>query len=170
MRIIWRQPQKRNLNFFWIYYNFRKQWTYKFSLAYCIILHDTTSLAYRCQCHIFRRQIGSVFSDGKRSLRAPNNLEFSNTWTTKNSSKKISYTLDSSLTYPVLACVNFYLWKLTRKKIIKIHLKCWVRKLDFDSLAETKNWSSWYEIIETSGRLHPLRPQNKQLHTQRITD
>ena len=26
------------------------------------------------------------------------------------------------------------------------------------------------EIIETSGRLHPLRPQNKQLHTQRITD
>ena len=25
-------------------------------------------------------------------------------------------------------------------------------------------------IIETSGRLHPLRPQNKQLHTQRITD
>ena len=25
-------------------------------------------------------------------------------------------------------------------------------------------------IIETSGRLHPLRPQKKQLHTQRITD
>jgi len=32
----------------------------------------------------------------------------------------------------------------------------WVRKLDFDSLAEAKNWSSWNEIIETSGRLHPL--------------
>ena len=43
-------------------------------------------------------------------------------------------------------------------------------KLDFDSLAEAKNWSSWNEIIETSGRLHPLRPQNKQLHTQIITD
>jgi len=33
-----------------------------------------------------------------------------------------------------------------------------------------KNWSSWNEIIETSSRLHPLRPQNKHLHTQRITD
>jgi len=42
--------------------------------------------------------------------------------------------------------------------------------MDFDSLAEAKNWSSWNEIIETSGRLHPLRPHNKQLHTQRITD
>jgi hypothetical protein len=31
-------------------------------------------------------------------------------------------------------------------------------------LAETKNWSSWNEIIETSDRLQPLRPQNKQLH------
>jgi len=46
----------------------------------------------------------------------------------------------------------------------------WVRKLDFDSLAEAKNWSSWNEIIETSGRLHPLWPQNKQIHTQRIAD
>jgi len=50
------------------------------------------------------------------------------------------------------------------------HIFIWVRKLDFDSLAEAKNWSSWNEIIETFGRLHPLRPQNKQLHTQRITD
>ena len=41
------------------------------------------------------------------------------------------------------------------------HIFIWVRKLDFDSLAGAKNWSSWNEIIETSGRLHPLRPQNK---------
>ena len=26
------------------------------------------------------------------------------------------------------------------------------------------------EVTETSGRLHPLRPQNKRLHTPRTTD
>ena len=50
------------------------------------------------------------------------------------------------------------------------HIFIWVRKLDFHSLAETKNWSSWNEITATSGRLHPLRLQNKQFHTPRITD
>jgi predicted transglutaminase-like protease len=39
------------------------------------------------------------------------------------------------------------------------HIFIWVRKLDFDSLAETKNWSGWNEI-ETSGRVHHLRPQS----------
>jgi hypothetical protein len=38
------------------------------------------------------------------------------------------------------------------------------------SLAEKKNLSGWNEIIETSGRLHPLQPQNKQLHTPIISD
>ena len=40
----------------------------------------------------------------------------------------------------------------------------WVRKLDSDSLRETKNWSGRNEVIEISGRLHPLWPQNKRLH------
>ena len=31
-----------------------------------------------------------------------------------------------------------------------------VRKLDSDSLTETKNWSGRNEVIETSGRLHPF--------------
>jgi len=46
----------------------------------------------------------------------------------------------------------------------------WVRKLDTDSLTETKNWSDRNEVIETSGRLHPLRPQNKPLYTPWTTD
>ena len=31
-----------------------------------------------------------------------------------------------------------------------------VRKLDSNSLTKTKNWSGRNEVIETSGRLHPL--------------
>jgi hypothetical protein len=46
----------------------------------------------------------------------------------------------------------------------------WVRKLDIDSLTETKNWGGGNEAIETSGRLHPLWPQNKRLHSPRTTD
>ena len=46
----------------------------------------------------------------------------------------------------------------------------WVRKLDFDSLTETKNWNGRNEIIEPSGRLHLLWPQNKRLHTPWTTD
>ena len=45
-----------------------------------------------------------------------------------------------------------------------------VRKLDSNSLTETKNWSGRNEIIETSGRLHPLWPQNKRLNTPWTTD
>ena len=30
----------------------------------------------------------------------------------------------------------------------------WIRKLDFDSLTETKNWGGRSEIIEVSGRPH----------------
>jgi len=33
-----------------------------------------------------------------------------------------------------------------------------------------KNWSSRKEVTETSGRLHPLWPQDKWLHTPRTTD
>ena len=40
----------------------------------------------------------------------------------------------------------------------------------FDSLTETKNWSGRNETIETSGRLHPLWPQSKRLHTTWTTD
>jgi hypothetical protein len=43
------------------------------------------------------------------------------------------------------------------------------QKLDFDSLTET-NWSVRNEIIETSGRPHPLWPQNKRLNTPWTTD
>ena len=37
-------------------------------------------------------------------------------------------------------------------------------------LQKTKNWSGRNEVTETSGRLHPLWPQNKWLHTPRTTD
>ena len=43
-------------------------------------------------------------------------------------------------------------------------------KLDSNSLTKTKNWSGRNEVTETSGRLHPLWPQNKWLHTPRTTD
>jgi hypothetical protein len=42
--------------------------------------------------------------------------------------------------------------------------------LDSNSLTKTKNWSGRNEVTETSGRLHPLWPQNKWLHTPRATD
>jgi hypothetical protein len=35
---------------------------------------------------------------------------------------------------------------------------------------ELKNWSGRNEIIENSGRLHPLWPQSKRLHTTWTTD
>jgi len=46
----------------------------------------------------------------------------------------------------------------------------WVRKLDSNRLTKTKNWRGRNEVIETSGRLHPLWPQDKRLHTPRTTD
>ena len=46
----------------------------------------------------------------------------------------------------------------------------WVRKLDSNSLTKTKNWSSRNEVIETSGRLHPLWPHDKWPHTPQTTD
>ena len=46
----------------------------------------------------------------------------------------------------------------------------WVRKLDSNGLTKTKNWSGRNEVTETSGRLHPLWPQNKWIHTPRTTD
>jgi len=42
--------------------------------------------------------------------------------------------------------------------------------LDSDSLTETKNWNGRNEVIETSGRLHPLWPQNKRLRTSWTTN
>ena len=44
------------------------------------------------------------------------------------------------------------------------------RKLDSNSLTKTKNWNGRNKVIETSGRLHPLWPQKKLLHTPRTTD
>jgi hypothetical protein len=35
---------------------------------------------------------------------------------------------------------------------------------------KTKNWSSRNEFTETSGRLHPLWPQNKRIHMPQTTD
>ena len=35
---------------------------------------------------------------------------------------------------------------------------------------QTKNWSGRNEVTETSGRLHPLRPQDKRLRMPRTTD
>ena len=46
----------------------------------------------------------------------------------------------------------------------------WIRKLDSNSLTKTKIWSGRSEVIETSGRLHPVWPQDKRLHTPRTTD
>jgi len=43
-------------------------------------------------------------------------------------------------------------------------------KWTLNSLTNTKNWSGRNEVTETSGRLHPLWPQNKWLHTPRTTD
>ena len=67
--------------------------------------------------------------------------------------------------------------KLRKGSILKIHntlsftyIFIWVRKLDSNSLTKTKNWSGRNEVTETSGRLHPLWPQNKWLHTPRATD
>ena len=42
--------------------------------------------------------------------------------------------------------------------------------LDSNSLTKTMNWSGRNEVTETSGRLHPLWPQDKRLHTPRTTD
>ena len=39
-----------------------------------------------------------------------------------------------------------------------------------ENWTQTKNWSGRNEVTETSGRLHPLWPQNKRLHTPRTTD
>jgi len=44
------------------------------------------------------------------------------------------------------------------------------QKIGLYSLTKTKNWSGRNEVTETSGRLHPLWPQNKWLHTPRTTD
>ena len=46
----------------------------------------------------------------------------------------------------------------------------WVRKLVSDIFTEKKNRSGRNEIIATSGRLHPSRPQNKRLYTPRTKD
>jgi len=42
--------------------------------------------------------------------------------------------------------------------------------LDSNNLTKMKKWSGRNEVIETSGRLHHLWPQNKRLHTPRTTD
>ena len=42
--------------------------------------------------------------------------------------------------------------------------------MDSNSLTKTNNWSGRNEVTETSGRLHPLWPQIKWLHTPRTTD
>ena len=67
--------------------------------------------------------------------------------------------------------------KVRTKTILKIYSTLvlptffiWVRKLDSNILTKTKNWSGRNEVTETSGRLHPLWPQNKWLHTPRTTD
>jgi len=39
-----------------------------------------------------------------------------------------------------------------------------------NSLTKSKNWRGRNEVTETSGRLHPLWPQNKWLHTPRTAD
>jgi len=44
------------------------------------------------------------------------------------------------------------------------------RGINKSCLTKTKNWSGRNEVTETSGRLHPLWPQNKWLHTPRTTD
>jgi hypothetical protein len=55
-------------------------------------------------------------------------------------------------------------------EVFSYHIFIWVRKLDSDSLTETKNWSGRNEVIEASGRLHPSWPQNKRLRTPWTTD
>ena len=40
----------------------------------------------------------------------------------------------------------------------------------WSEISETKNWRGRNETIETSGRLHPLWPQSKRLHTTWTTD
>jgi len=54
--------------------------------------------------------------------------------------------------------------------VFTYHIFMWVRKLDSDSLTETKNWRGRNEVIETSGRLHPSWPQNKRLRTPWTAD
>ena len=57
--------------------------------------------------------------------------------------------------------------KVRTETILKIYntlvftyIFIWVRKLDSNSHTKTKNWSGRNEVTETSGRLHPLWPQN----------
>jgi len=92
---------------------------------------------------------------------------------------------------PLRSCVcpssnSYTKWTIFRKRRTKYDIRLefpiviqhfsftyifiWVRKLDSNSLTKTKNWSGRNEVIETSGRLHPLWPQNKRLHTPRTTD
>ena len=77
----------------------------------------------------------------------------------------------------VLIFRTTFFWHIShsKKNSAKYHkhftyIFIWVRKLDFDSLTETKNWSGRNETIETSGRLHPLWSQSKRLHTTWTTD
>ena len=72
---------------------------------------------------------------------------------------------------------ELFLRKWERKPFLKYtksssftHIFIWVTKLDSISLTKTKNWSGRTEVTETSGRLHPLWPQNKWLHTPRTAD
>jgi len=50
----------------------------------------------------------------------------------------------------------------------KICMYVWVEFSN--SLTKRKNWRGRNEVAETSGRLHPLWPQNKWLHTPQNTD
>jgi len=69
--------------------------------------------------------------------------------------------------------LNFILPDLPYKLLTFQNPECqriWVRKLESNNLTKTKNWSGRNEVIETSGRLHPLWPQDKRLHTPRTAD
>jgi len=72
-----------------------------------------------------------------------------------------------------LLCTKHVSWSFNFENIQHTrftYIIIWDRKLDSNSLTKTKNWSGRNEVTETSGRLHPLWPQNKWLHTPRTTD
>jgi len=100
--------------------------------------------------------------------------------------------LDCNISYKFSNCVEFKLAnflqligntkrttfkKVRMETILKIYSTlvfptffiC-VRKFYSNSLTKTKNWSGRNEVTETSGRLHPIWPQNRWLHTPRTTD
>jgi len=59
--------------------------------------------------------------------------------------------------------------KIYNTSVLPTYIFMWARKLDSNSLTKTKNWNGRNEVIETSGRLNPLWPQDKWIRKPQTT-